>query len=44
MAQALSTFDPRSGHVKFLVDKMAPGKVFSKYIGVPMSIPPNTPY
>jgi hypothetical protein len=28
-------FEPTSGHVGFVVDKMAPGQVFSKYFGFP---------
>jgi hypothetical protein len=28
-------FDPRSGHVRFVVDKVAVGQVFYKYFGFP---------
>jgi hypothetical protein len=28
-------FDPRSGHVGFVVDKVALGRVFSEYFGLP---------
>jgi hypothetical protein len=43
MAQAVSRwlptaaarFDPRSGHVGFVADKVALGQVFSEYFGLP---------
>jgi hypothetical protein len=28
-------FDPRSGHVGFVVDKVTLGQVFSEYVGFP---------
>jgi Zn-dependent M28 family amino/carboxypeptidase len=31
----LPRFDPRSGHVGFVVDKVALGQVFSEYFGFP---------
>jgi hypothetical protein len=36
----------RSGHVEFVVDKVALGQVFSEYFGfpcLPIIIPPNSP-
>jgi hypothetical protein len=31
-------FEPRSGHVRFVVNKVALGKVFSKYFGFPCQV------
>jgi hypothetical protein len=44
IAQAVSRrhpaaqFDPRSGHVGFLVDKVALGQIFSGYFGFPSQV------
>jgi hypothetical protein len=35
MAQLNIDLDPRSGHVGFVVDKVALGQVFSEYFGFP---------
>jgi hypothetical protein len=49
VAQAVSRwrpgFEPGSGHVGFVVDKVALGQVFSEYFGFPMPIfiPPISP-
>jgi hypothetical protein len=32
-------FEPRSGHVGFMADKMTPGRVFSEYFGLPCEWP-----
>jgi hypothetical protein len=31
-------FEPGSGHVEFLVEKVALGKIFSEYFGFPLAI------
>jgi hypothetical protein len=31
-------FDPKSAHVGFMVDKVAPGQFFHKYFGFPQSL------
>jgi hypothetical protein len=35
VSRRLPVFDPRSGHVGFVVDKVALGQVFSEYFGFP---------
>jgi hypothetical protein len=42
---ALDRFEPGSGQVGFVVDKVALGQVFSEYFDFPLPIfiPPNSP-
>jgi hypothetical protein len=35
LMRLVAGFDPRSGHVEFVVDKVALGQIFSEYFGFP---------